>query len=136
MKMKVKNERERVMSTKILVIDNDPIDIEDLNLGLYFPNNPNIITALCHSVEDAKNAIDQHCPKIIFCDHFLTSSGNEGFKIFKYIEGKGIKFYTTTSSDKIGLEYKEMGIERLGKYDNSIPDKIRSILSSKKENEI
>lgn len=77
-----------------------------------FFNNPNVVFAECHNVEDALRAIAEHQPDIVFLDHHLTDDGNEGLEIADRAEK--VKIYSTTSNSSVIPEYQKRGIENVG----------------------
>jgi len=80
-----------------------------------FGDKSNVFFAECHSVEEALRANEEYNPDVIFLDHQLTEDGDEGFEIADRIKGK--KIYSTTSDRQLADDYKDFGIEYVGKTD-------------------
>lgn len=89
-----------------------------------FSENPQVIFAECHSVDEAMKAIDEQKPDVIFLDHILTDRGNEGFEIVERVGTT--KVYSTTGNNGVAKIYAERGIEHVGKMDLG---KLRSIVA-------
>lgn len=98
---------------RYLFIDDDKDLLRSLKMA--FDENPNVVFAECHSVEDGLQAIAQNSPNVIFLDHQLTEGGSEGFEIAD--KTTGTKIYTTTSNSWARVEYEERGIEAIRKTD-------------------
>lgn len=96
---------------KFLFIDDNAELLESLQRC--FTDNPNVMFAECHSVEEALQVIRKCKPDVIFLDHELTERGNEGLEIADSVQG--IKIYSTTARSDLEPKYEKRGIERLGK---------------------
>ena len=117
--------QEKSPKETILIIDDDKRILESLKH--FFGENKNIITAECHSVDEALKAIGDNDPGLIFLDNSLSGEGvDDGLEVVDQLEGQGIKIYSTTINDRVVPQYTERGIEMASKMDLS---KIRSIIA-------
>ncbi|MEK9129857.1 MAG: hypothetical protein AAB526_00420 [Patescibacteria group bacterium] len=101
---------------KILIIDDDESIIEVTKCAIkhYFPNNSDIYIIQCINLNEAKKAIDEYEPDVLFFDHFLN--GNVGFEILEYAREKGIKEnYAITGNSSFDQEYAERKVKKIGK---------------------
>ncbi|MFH1837890.1 MAG: hypothetical protein ABH808_00085 [Candidatus Kuenenbacteria bacterium] len=129
--------REIPKPVKILIIDYNNSVINNLETDLQntFSNNPNIIIEQCPNTNVAILTIKKHNPNILFFDFRRTCcNGKEEEKILQHIEEKGIKAFSTMGNIIKEINCIEKGIERINK--NEILNKIKSILSPQKEDEI
>jgi len=81
--------------------------------------NQNVACVECHSVEGALSAVALHQPEVIFLDHHLTETGDEGFQIADSVIAMGgsVKICSTTSDTYLSAQYRKRGIEMVGKTD-------------------
>ncbi|MDE2188227.1 MAG: response regulator [Patescibacteria group bacterium] len=118
---------------KVLFID-DSADILSLFSDIA-PNNPRVVTAECHSLEDARQAIAATSPDILFLDNsFSLNKGedNAGLKLVTELLRRApeIKIYSTTSDSNMAEEYEKIGIKHIKKFD--IP-RMEAIINSNED---
>ena len=113
---------------KYLFID-DGSDLIEL-FKVVFGKDENMSAIECHSVPDARAAIESIMPDIIFLDNSLSAAGGEGLLIASEVKQKypDMKIYSTTSDIDAIQRYEDMGIEHVDKHDIS---KMMSIVSDK-----
>lgn len=118
---------------KYLFIDDNKEWLEYLQILLEMLfQNQNFVFAECHSTEEALCAISKHHPDVIFLDHHLTTTGNEGIEVVDQLrqeQGEKIKIYSTTSDESIVFEYQKRGIERISK-DNLVSTLTKQLSTS------
>lgn len=112
--VKMKNMKQEELS-KFLFIDDNVGWLAAMGRALR--GNQNVFFAECTSVEDAIRAIDEYKPDVIFLDHNLSTSGDDGFAVLDGITNKNIKVYSTTSDSFVAQEYLRRGIGHVNKRD-------------------
>ena len=98
---------------RFLFIDDKGDWLSTMRLSL--SSHSDIAYAECHNLAEAKQAIADYAPEVIFLDHSLSDRGNEGFEIADQITG--IKIFSTTLNKLLKPNYQERGIEIIDKFD-------------------
>jgi DNA-binding NtrC family response regulator len=102
---------------KFLFID-DSTDVLS-GISALFDGNNDVGTTECHSLKDAREAIESARPEIIFLDHNFGENGGEGLEIAKEVRSKypATKIYSTTTNSDVSAEYERLGISHMDKHD-------------------
>ena len=96
---------------KVLFIDSDTSFLEVARDVLR--DQPDIVFAECHSLDDATSAIQEHCPGMIFLEHQLSPDGDEGYEIVARLTPDVTAYSTTMLRHKVQM-YTDLGIENVG----------------------
>ena len=72
---------------------------------------PQVLTAPCHTVEEALEFVQRHEPDVIFLQHSLSPEGNEGLEIAAKV--KHLTIYLITATPDIMDKYKAHGIKHV-----------------------
>ena len=88
---------------KVVIID-DEVNAQDVlenTINRYFPNKFSIV-AICDSVNQGVEAINQHEPELVFLD--IQMPGENGFELFKYFKVVKFEVIFTTAYDRFALK--------------------------------
>ena len=94
------------------------------SLSYFVGGNSQVFFVECHDVKSALGAIARYKPDVIFLDHSLSDGGEEGFQIVAQV--KVAKIYSTSADFGVAIQYKELGVEYVGKTNLK---RIRAIIS-------
>jgi DNA-binding NarL/FixJ family response regulator len=122
-------DRVEVAQEKILFIDSYAGTIKAMRVA--FDKNDNFMTAECHTVDEAIEAVLQSDPDTLFIRHRLTNNMNDGIEAIKGIRRikPDIKIYCTDEECGEIPEYTEMGVTFIEPSDLK---RMREIVAAKK----
>ena len=104
---------------KILFIDDSAEYLRSVNVSLgYSLKGHQIITAECHGVGEAVEAIRRAVPDVVFLDHHLTDEdAPDGIMVLDRLGEISARIFSTTSDPRFRAEYQQRGIVSVRKGD-------------------